>query len=62
MITSTYIISQHLQFILMDATAPVDADAHQDNPWLVHGQTDGIWGAVACVPTAALACFGEAVG
>lgn len=62
MISTTYIISQHLQFVLVDAPAPVDADPHQDNPWLVHCQTDGIWGAVARVPAAALASFGEAVG
>lgn len=46
----------------MDAASPVDTDADQNNAWLVHSQTDGIWGAVARVPAAALACFGEAVG
>lgn len=58
---SSYIISQHLQLILMDAPSAVDADPYQHNAWLVHCQTDGVWGAVARVPAASLAGFGEAV-
>lgn len=46
----------------MDAASPVDTDTDQNNARLVHSQTDGIWGAIACVPAAPLACFGEAVG
>ncbi len=46
----------------MDAPSSVDTDAHQHNAWLVHCQTDGIWRAIARVPTPALACFGETVG
>lgn len=58
----THIIGEHLQFILMDAASSIDANPDQNNAWLVHGQADGVWGAVACVPAAPLACFGEAVG
>lgn len=58
----TYIVRQHLQFILMDAPSAVDADAHQHNARLVHRQADGVWRAVACVPAPTLARFGEAVG
>ncbi len=45
----------------MDAPSSVNADAHQYNARLVHCQTDGIRRAVACVPTSALARFGETV-
>lgn len=45
----------------MDAPSSVDADPDQHNARLVHRQTDGVWGAVACVPAATLACFVEAV-
>lgn len=58
---SAYIISQHLQLVLMDAPSSIDADPDQHNARLVHRQTDGVRGAVACVPAATLACFGEAV-
>lgn len=57
----THIVGQNLQLELMDAAAPVDADAHQHNAGLVHVHADGIRRAIARVPTAALARFGEAV-
>lgn len=58
----TYIIRQHLQFILMDAPSAVDTDAHQHNARLVHRQADGVRRAVARVPAPTLARFGETVG
>ena len=46
----------------MDASTAVDTKAHQHHARLVHCQTDGIRRAVACVPAAALARLGEAIG
>lgn len=58
----SYIVSEHLQLILVDAAASVHADAHQDDARLVDGHADGIRGTIACVPAAALARLSETVG
>lgn len=58
----SYIICKHLQFVFMDASSPIDAEAHQHHAWLVHSKADGIRGAVACVPAAALAGLSKTVG
>lgn len=46
----------------MDASSPVDAEAHKHHPWLVHHEADGVRGAISGVPAAALAGLSEAIG
>lgn len=46
----------------MDATSPIDAEAHQHHAWLVHTKADGIRRAIPCIPAAALASLSETVG
>lgn len=60
--TSSYVVCKNLQFILMDASSPIDAEAHQHHTWLVHTKADGIRGAVTCVPAATLAGLCETIG
>lgn len=61
-INSSYIICKNLQFVLMDASSPIDAEAHQHHTWLVYTKADGIRGAIACVPAATLTGLSETIG
>lgn len=59
---SSYIICKNLQFILMDASSPIDTEAHQHHTWLIHIKADGIRGAITRIPAAALAGLSKTIG
>ena len=53
------LVVEQLQLVVVGAHAAVDAAADEEDARLVHGEADGIGGAVAGVPSAAVGRAGE---
>lgn len=57
----TYIVHQDFKFVFVDPSSSVNREPDHDDSRFVHGETDGVRGAVSSIPAPALTGFCKSI-